>query len=754
MLFAVLGPRLACAAIAVWGISLARAQETQLNPVVVTATRSESPADAVPATITSVGREDLERRLPRDEADLFRDEPDLVVPRDLRRFGATRINIRGIEDNRVVQLVDGVRLPSYYNGAGPTNFTLSGPLVPSLPFLKRVEVLRGPASSLYGSDALGGVVGYLTLDPADLLGADARLGARVIAEHDSADRGTGLSALAAGGAEPLQWLLGATGREGREPDNKGGADITGPARTRPNPQETRDAGLLAKVIARPAPDHRLGLTLEGREREVSIDVRRTSAALPRVSASQGDDESRRARVSLEWEHKPQGLLYDRLTARLFHQQTDSRNENRQTRSNTTAGCSASLAGTNTCLVEQLFEFEQRSTGGSVQLEKALAAGGLDHFLIMGVDASRVRSEQRRDATARNQTTGALTKTLAGDAFPLRDFAPGYTDTVGIFLRDDISGFAGGRLTLTPGLRYDWRTLQPEPDALSQGVLNATRRPAVEKTDSAFSPKLAALYRFDAAWSAWGQVVRGFRAPNYEEVNAHFRNTAQSYAISPNPNLEPETSTGVELGLRHAGEKLRGQLAVFDNRYKNFIESVRLACPRDPNCVAGLAVTFMSVNLRRVRIYGAEARGTWDFAPGWVLSAAAAYAHGTDEDNQQPLNSVEPARLTLGLARDAGTWGAEARLRAAARKTRVNDRAAADDPALDPWFRPPGYAVADLYAWWRPSSLVRLTVAVTNLFDKRYWLWGDIRQADARNPLGVDFFSQTGRAVSVALQVRL
>ncbi len=59
----------------------------------------------------------------------------------------------------------GSRLPDYFNGGGPTNYTMNAPSGPMLDFLKQVEIVRGPASSLYGSDAIGGVVGYLTLNP-------------------------------------------------------------------------------------------------------------------------------------------------------------------------------------------------------------------------------------------------------------------------------------------------------------------------------------------------------------------------------------------------------------------------------------------------------------------------------------------------------------------------------------------------------------------------------------------------------------
>ncbi|PKO50753.1 MAG: TonB-dependent hemoglobin/transferrin/lactoferrin family receptor, partial [Betaproteobacteria bacterium HGW-Betaproteobacteria-21] len=531
-----------------------------------------------------------------------------------------------------------------------------------------------------------------------------------------------------------------------ETENQGNVNTVSASRTAPNPQDIEDKGLLAKLILRPADGHKLTAMLEGREQDAEIDVRRLSASLPKVTAMQGDDESRRVRGSLEWEHKTPGGFYDKLTARLYRQTSDTENRNVQQRTNTSASCSAVSGGVNNCVVKQGFFFEQNTTGGGIQLEKVMDFGAYSHALTYGVDLSRVKTEEKRDAFVyRNGVPKVPPNTLAGDVFPLRDFANGKTDTVGLFVQDEVGGLFDGKLTLTPGLRYDWRRLKPEVDALAQAVLTANGKQAAEQTDSAFSPKLAAMWRFTPAISGWGQVVRGFRAPNYEEVNATFRNTAQSYGISPNPDLKPETSIGVELGLRATTAKLRGQVAAFDNRYKDFIESVRLTCPADPSCISGLGTTFMSVNLSRVRIYGAEARAAWDFTPGWRLDGAVAYAHGTDESTDQPLNSIEPTRLTLGLARDAGIWGAEARLRAAVAKHRVDDSGGTV-------FRPDGYATADLSAWWQLHRTARIVASVNNLFDKQYWLWSDIRQADSLNPAGVDFYSQPGRSLSVSLNL--
>ncbi len=306
--------------------------------------------------------------------------------------------------------------------------------------------------------------------------------------------------------------------------------------------------------------------------------------------------------------------------------------------------------------------------------------------------------------------------LAGTTYPLRDFAPGSTDSVGLYAQDEIA-LLDGRLSLTPGLRYDWRKLQPEPDALSLAVLAANNNQAAKQTDGAFSPKLAALWRVTPQWAAFGHIAGGFRAPNYEEVNGHFRHANATSGVSPNPDLTPETSIGVELGLRLNRPGLRGQVTAYDNRYQDFISSVRLNCPlpltnpaRHPRCIAGLANTNMSQNLGRVRIYGAEARAAWDFQPGWSLAGALAWAHGQDQENDVPLNTIEPARLSLSLARDAGAWGGEARLRAAKAVTRTDDRVATGGA----WFRPDGYGVLDLSAWYKPSKNTRLTVAANNL----------------------------------------
>src|SRR5437588_6704477 len=137
-------------------VSTAHAQEVKhAEPVVVTATRTETPAEQLGASVTVITGEEIDtRRYPTvDEA--LRGVPGV----DIRRSGSfgktTAISIRGANPNQVQVLVDGMRVKSPTLG----QVDLSD-LSPDL--IERIEVIRGPQSTLYGADAIGGVVNIIT----------------------------------------------------------------------------------------------------------------------------------------------------------------------------------------------------------------------------------------------------------------------------------------------------------------------------------------------------------------------------------------------------------------------------------------------------------------------------------------------------------------------------------------------------------------------------------------------------------------
>ena len=140
---------------------------TQLDAVTTAATRNKRPLDDVPATVSVITTEDIDRENMQDVRDLVRNEPGVTVANNPTRAGFQNFVIRGIGGNRVLIIVDGMRVPDFpesNQGAGTYSREQ-----PDLEDIKRVEIIRGPASALYGSDAIGGVVAYTTKDPGEYL---------------------------------------------------------------------------------------------------------------------------------------------------------------------------------------------------------------------------------------------------------------------------------------------------------------------------------------------------------------------------------------------------------------------------------------------------------------------------------------------------------------------------------------------------------------------------------------------------------
>ncbi|MCW1428701.1 TonB-dependent receptor plug domain-containing protein [Novosphingobium sp. JCM 18896] len=135
--------------------------------IVVTASRSNEgiAADRLGASVTVLDAQAIEQRQTRVVSDVLRDVPGVAVSRAIG--GLTQIRLRGSEANHALVLIDGIEASDPFNGEFDFNGLIADQDV-------RIEVLRGQQSSLYGSDAIGGVVHYLTLSGAEAPGFTAR----------------------------------------------------------------------------------------------------------------------------------------------------------------------------------------------------------------------------------------------------------------------------------------------------------------------------------------------------------------------------------------------------------------------------------------------------------------------------------------------------------------------------------------------------------------------------------------------------
>jgi len=147
-----------------------------LEELIVVASKVATPYAQVAATVSTVDTEEIEGSAAASLRDVLGSLPSVTLRRDPSRFGDDSIGIRGIGGNRVAVLVDGVPTAK---GFAVGNYSDAGRALPDVDSIERVEILRGPASALYGSDAIGGVVSIASLTPDALLqGESAAMQAR------------------------------------------------------------------------------------------------------------------------------------------------------------------------------------------------------------------------------------------------------------------------------------------------------------------------------------------------------------------------------------------------------------------------------------------------------------------------------------------------------------------------------------------------------------------------------------------------
>jgi len=141
-----------------------------MEPIVVTATRLEEPATAVPASVTVITDEEMERKRTVTVEDAIRDAPGVYVRRAGTIGSSTSVRIRGADPTQTLVMIDGVKINNSWSGF----FDWANLMVDNI---ERVEVVRNPQSALYGSEAMGGVINILTKegkgDPRAFLSVEA-----------------------------------------------------------------------------------------------------------------------------------------------------------------------------------------------------------------------------------------------------------------------------------------------------------------------------------------------------------------------------------------------------------------------------------------------------------------------------------------------------------------------------------------------------------------------------------------------------
>jgi hemoglobin/transferrin/lactoferrin receptor protein len=590
--------------------------------------------------------------------------------------------------------------------------------------VQRIEVLHGPASALYGSSAIGGVVAVQTPDPQDLLAGSAH-GGDLLATWRGADssfHGTGLLAL---GNESAGLLAGVSLRDGSEAE-AAAADASLDRR------DFRRRSALLKFVTDTAGGRRWRLSYLHQDAEVDSDSNSMlgSGRYRSTTALEGEDAYKMDLISAAYEFGAPDALIDAGSMRVYYEHAKVEQSTLDERALARSPVS----------IQRYFEFDQDIAGAEFNLQKTIEGNRLDHRVGFGVEYRTRRTEEYRDGLSTSLSDGTQSREILGEVFPLRDFPISDTTEWGAYIEDSMSV---GDFTIVAALRADRYELAPQRDPMFAEDYPFADPVAIE--DSDLSPKFGLIYRLNEATDLYVQYAHGFRAPPYEDANIGLEIPFFNYRAIPNPDLTSESSDGVDIGLRWQGLNARFHVGVFRTRYQDFIES-KVRVGTDP--ISG-RVLFQSQNLSEASIQGVEAGGSVKFAgalEGFGVDGALYYARGENKENGAGLNSVGPAQAVVGAAWTSGDGDRQLRLQAT-----LTERWSDLDESGGELFKPEGYAVFDLYFTQHLGARVTLRAGLLNLADKTYWRWSDVRGLAPDDPV-LPYLSQPGRNASVSLNV--
>jgi hemoglobin/transferrin/lactoferrin receptor protein len=647
-----------------------------LDTIQVTATKRPESSLDISAATTIVTRAELSDAAMQTPMDALHGEVGTYVQQTTPGQGI--VIVRGLKGSEVLHLVDGFRLNNAIFRNAPNQYIA---LVDGQS-LDRIEVVRGPSSTLYGGDAMGGVVQMLT--PAlPYSEQDWRWSGRLRAVAASADDALLGRAEVAGGNSRFAFSLGATSQEVNDL-RIGGGDV------RPQSGFTARYADL-KVGAKVAEGHELVLGLQFSEQPRTP---RHDALVPGFGQRQPEnavfffEPQQRRFAQLLWRIDAANAFFDDAEIRIGQQRII---DDRRTRA----------FGS---LNEEPERNRDTTTGVVGQFGKDIGA----HHLSYGFESYRDTVESSRLRT--NINTGVTT--VRPPRFP----DGSRMTSQAVYVADD---WRIGRFDVNSGLRYSRFDVE---------IPAVGTTPGVRLTPDDLNGNIGVSVELSEPLHLVANLGRGFRAPNIFDLGVFGPRPGNRFS-EPNPNLKPESVVSFDVGLKYGGERLSGEVIAFRSRYRDKITSVLTGEVRPDR-----SLVVQNRNITRQALWGVEAgaRYRWD-APDLELYATATYTRG-DEDsggNEVSADRIPPLFGKLGARwRASDRFGFEAYGLYATAQDRLSPR-----DAVDPRINPngtAGWATLNLRADWRIFEGLGVALRAENLADKRYREHGSGLDEPGRN----------------------
>jgi outer membrane receptor for ferrienterochelin and colicins len=671
-----------------------------LGDVVVSASGFEQKITEAPASISVINREELQQKRYNNLAQALGDVEGIDIGQGTGKTGGLNISIRGMESKYTLILIDGRR----QNAAGnitPNGFgETSTSFMPPLSAIERIEVIRGPMSTLYGSDAMGGVINIITRKVGKEWAGSFTQDYTYQEDRDYGDtRSTSLYA-----SGPLiDELLGLQVRGSlfdRDESNLEFAPGVPMSRRGGSAVEGGNHNIGARLTLTPHADHDFSLDFDrGRQYYENDNCQLgtldgwgsgpADTGCQTVQPTQANgysDKLRFERDQYALSHTGR-FGFGTLDSSLMRNTTETLG---RTIPGGTLGRPGFLpigspyAGFPSIIVGDDRELKTTNT---VFDSKLTAPIGDSNITTVGVQWWKAK----------------MTDSLAGEDFE--------QTTKAVFaenewrIRDD--------LALTLGGRYDDH----------------------EAFGGNFSPRAYLVWNTTDNWTLKGGVSRGYKAPDLNDLHGGINGVSGqgSTVTIGNPDLKPETSTTTEFGVYF--DNLAGfnaNATLFHNKFKDKIAAGDPVS--DPLCAGNSNGTCsQNINVDEAVTRGLELAASWNFAPAWTLSGNYTYTDSEQKsgnDKGAPLTNT-PAHLanaklnwqttdTLNLWLKAEYRGERARFTSKYENLDDNGRYSTNQSIWDTLGRnTEAYTLLHLGGSFKATENLTLNATIYNLLDKEF-----------------------------------
>lgn len=689
--------------------------------IVISGNRIAKPLKDVAGTINVVTAEDIENLSINDMNQLFNYEPGVSVTG--RSGGAQNVIVRGMGGDRVLMIKDGMRMNEGYGANGLNDIVGRGFI--DTDTLKQVEVAKGAASSLYGSDALGGIVVFTTKDASDYLEDGEHVAGRTKLSYSDLTNQFGQAGTLALRYGDTEHLLNASFRQGEEEQNYHGSAT---------PFDIDSRSLLYKGKLHLTETDSLTLLADFWQQDTLGDSADGLLAYFRgldkygyqIVRENNEGEKETQSFKLNYHSDAQRVWHDYLDINLYR--------NKSSQADTEYGkldIDAPMFGVKE--VRDMWQtalFEQDTWGLLSNASKKL---NHNHTLGFGLDIEH--TESLRSVHELRIADGNTTRDLSTSKFPTND-----TRRYGLFINDEIR-LLDERLTVTPGVRFDSYKMDPN----GAKKLDGSEFAVIDEQH--FSFNLGALYSLNPMLNLYAQYGQGFKVPAYDLAyieHALQPTSTYAYEIVPSDkDLAPEQSDTYEFGLRgHIGDvTING--ALFYSKYDNFLSTVLLSSETilDNNGdFSHLFEKYQYQNLESVTIKGAELSLNWYINDAWSVQANAAYQDGKNDESDEYLHSINPLSGLLGLSYQDEDLSSHLVLNWAKAMSKVNQGET----------RSSGYGALDWLLSYQITDSLRVNLAANNLLDKEYLRYSSI--AGRAEGSDLSSLAESGRNYTASVQV--